>query len=89
MKNKDYKKLTPFKKFIFCIFIIMVIACYTGLFLLYGPYKGFRDWLITTAMTTMNHKYLATWFYDDKTIVDCLNRNRIEEVNRFYRRRLY
>ena len=20
-------------------------------------------------MTTMNHKYLATWFYDDKTII--------------------
>lgn len=38
------------------------------LFLLYGPYSGFRDFLITTAMSTMNHQYLATTFYSDNTI---------------------
>lgn len=48
-----------------------------GLFLLYGPKKDFRDWLITTAMCTMTHQYLATWFYNDETIADCLNRNSI------------
>lgn len=25
----------------------------------------------------MTHQYLATWFFDDETIVDCLNRNSI------------
>jgi len=38
------------------------------LFLLYGPYNGFRDFLITTAMSTMNHQYLATTFYNGETI---------------------
>ena len=29
----------------------------------------------------MNHQYLATWFYDDKTIQDCLDRNKVVEVD--------
>lgn len=67
------------KFFIFCC-IIAILCCYGGLFLLYGPWNGFRDWLITTAMTTMNHQYFATWFYDESTINDCLNRNKVIEV---------
>lgn len=51
------------------------------LFLLYGPYKGFSDWLITSAMTTMNHQYLATWFYSDEYIAKVMTRNRMDEVN--------
>ena len=39
------------------------VIAITVLFLLYGPYANFRDWLITTAMGTMNHQYLATTFY--------------------------
>ena len=49
------------------IFTIILSFCdviaITVLFLLYGPYANFRDWLITTAMGTMNHQYLATTFY--------------------------
>lgn len=44
---------------------IYVVCAYTCLGLLYLPGTGFKDWLITTAMTTMNHQYFATWFYDD------------------------
>ena len=50
------------------------------IFLMYGPYKGFSNWLITSAMTTMNHKYLATWFYSDEYISKVMNENRIEEI---------
>ena len=65
-----------------CIWILRIgiICCLSGLFLLYGPYRGFREWLITTASTTMNHQYLATWFYDAKTIQEVLDRNKIIEV---------
>ncbi len=49
------------------------------LFLLYGPYSGFREWLVTTAMTTMTHQYFATWFYDDETIDYILDKNRVVE----------
>jgi len=75
------KKGGIFKKFIILVLWIGILCCFSGLFLMYGPYNGFRDWLITTAMNTMTHQYLATWFYDDATIEDCLNRNRIIEVS--------
>lgn len=51
------------------------------LFLLYGPYKRFSNWLITSAMTTMNHQYLATWFYSDKYINKVMNSNYVKEIN--------
>ena len=63
------------------IFTIILSFCdviaITVLFLLYGPYANFRDWLITTAMGTMNHQYLATWFLSDEEIQhiksNCIN----------------
>jgi len=51
------------------------------LFLLYGPYNGFRDWLITTAMSTMRHQYLATTFYNGETINKVLENNVVIEPN--------
>ena len=65
------------RKVILVLIILAIIGISTGGILLYGPYAGFRDWLITCAMTTMNHQYLATWFYDDDTIKEVLNQNRI------------
>ncbi len=75
-EKKEHKKLKIFF-IIICIFGILGMC--TGLFLLYGPWNGFRDWLVTTAMTTMNHQYFATWFYDDQTIDHILSRNRVIE----------
>lgn len=77
-KNSGKKVIKIF--FITC-FILATICCWIGLILLYSPYAGFRDWLITTAMSTMSHQYLATWFYDDETINDCLARNSIEDTS--------
>ena len=51
------------------------------MFLLYGPNNKFRDWYITTAMTTMTHQYLATWFYSSETINEVLDKNKIIEVD--------
>ena len=50
-------------------------------FIFYGPWNGFRNFWITSAMTTMNHQYLATWFYSDKTIQKVLASNSVEEVD--------
>ena len=65
------------------ILIVLVSFCVTMIgclgFLLYGPYSGFRDWLVTTAMTTMSHQYLATIFYSDETINEILENNKIIE----------
>ena len=45
--------------------IAYVVCCITFINLLYGPYPKFREWLITTAMETMNHQYLCKIFYSD------------------------
>lgn len=80
-ENLIEKKKTIFSKFLSLISNLIIVGVACGLFLMYGPYSGFRDWYITTAMTTMNHQYLATWFYSDDTINDVLNRNKMVEID--------
>lgn len=50
-----------------------------GLFLLYGPITYFRETLITSAMTTMHHQYLARWFYREETILKVLEKHQVLE----------
>ena len=80
-EKKEHKKMSKLKKILITIAIIIILGIMSFVFLLYGPYSGFREWLITTAMTTMTHQYLATWFYDDETIQEVLNKNKVQETN--------
>ncbi len=75
------KKKSLIQKTIGFMSDIMLLGVVIVLFLMYGPYTGFRDWYITTAMTTMSHQYLATWFYSDNTIQSVLDRNKIVEID--------
>lgn len=61
------------------IFIIFFIVNFLILFLLYGPYSGFRTLLITTSMTTMNHRYIAEFFFNDKIINSVMSKNSVIE----------
>ena len=79
-KNKK-KKNNVWKKILITVLILFLLGSGVLAFLLYGPYPNFREWLITTAMTTMTHQYLATWFYDDATIQDVLARNSVVETD--------
>lgn len=77
---KQKKKMNKVLKLFLIIFIsLFILGSGSVAFLLYGPYSKFRNWLITTAMTTMNHQYLATWFYSDKTIDEILSQNQVIE----------
>ena len=76
-KKKPMKKWK--KKLLTIILILFIVGGSSGLFLLYGPWHGFRDWLITTAMTTLNHQWLATMFYSDETIAEVLGNNTVIE----------
>ena len=79
-EQKNKKKIkNKWKKVVITIATIIVLGITTIGVLLYGPYSGFREWLITTAMTTMTHQYFATWFYDDETIQQVLNKNKVQE----------
>ncbi len=77
-RDKKEKKIFKILKVLVCLGIIGIVI---GLFLLYGPIKKFRDWYITTAMTTMHHQYLATWFYNAETIEEVMSNNKIVEVS--------
>ena len=82
LKKENKKiKLKIWQKILITFFILGILGVVSLAVLLYGPYSGFRDWLITTAMTTMSHQYFATWFYDEETIAQVLDKNKVEETN--------
>ena len=62
------------------ILALMILGIISGITLLYGPWSGFRDWLITTAMTTLSHQWMATIFYSDETIQTVLSNNMVVET---------
>ncbi len=81
MKKRSRKKWSLKRKIITICSLIVIFFASTFLFLFYGPWDGFRNFWITSAMTTLSHQYLATWFYDDATIQKVLANNSILEVN--------
>lgn len=81
-KNKEGKKKWSLKKKIITgISSAFLLLIFCGVFLLYGPIDSFRNFWITSAMTTMNHQYLAKWFYSDDYINKVLAANTIIEVD--------
>lgn len=80
---KEKKKKLPMKRWkrnlLTVLLILFILGGSTGLFLLYGPWPGFRNWLVTTAMTTLNHQYFATWFYSEETIAEVMSNNAVIE----------
>ncbi len=79
-KRKKKSKNSILKRILIVLIILAVLGGGSLAFLLYGPYHGFRDWLITTAMTTMNHQWIAYVFYSQETINDVMYDNRVDEI---------
>ena len=79
-KDVSKKRLRwPFKIILGLFALIWTVGGYTVVVLLYWPGTEFKGWLITTAMTTMNHQYFATWFYDEYDINQVLAVNYVAE----------
>lgn len=76
-KNKT--KIPIWKKTLIILLIMFTLGIISVTTLFYGPIPAFREWWITTAMTTMSHQYLAEWFFDSETINAVLAKNTIEE----------
>ena len=74
------KRKRKVHKFSIILLILDILAC-GCLFLAYGPFTWFKNFLVTTAMTTMSHHYLARTIYTDKMIADVLNHNYIEKFD--------
>lgn len=77
---KIKKKISIWKKILITFLIMFILVITSIIALFYGPISTFRDWWITTAMTTMSHQYLAEWFFDEETINAVLAKNTIEET---------
>ena len=78
MERKEKRKLKS--KILTAIIALFIIGVLSVAFLLYGPYNGFRDWLITVGMTSMTHHWIPELFYSDDTISKVMENNRVDEI---------
>src|SRR5659263_207020 len=69
------------KTFFLVFSATMLTLILTGLFLLYGPILFFKDTIVTTAMTTLHHQWIATALYDQQTINEVMSRNVVLDPN--------
>ncbi|WP_243425648.1 phosphodiester glycosidase family protein [Clostridium paridis] len=85
VKRMDrYKKKSKVKKGLFHIgaFIlanIIITMCISIPLVVYGPLENIREYYITTAMTTLSHKYLATMLFSQDEIDKVMAKNKIED----------
>ncbi len=75
VKKRSKKKTSKFSIALIVVDVIVLI-CF---FLAYGPFSFFRDYLVTTAMTTMNHRYFAYVLYSEDMVEKVLANNTIIE----------
>lgn len=74
-------KKRSFTKLFFISFVSMLMfIVITGAFLMYGPISYFRELWVTTAMSTLHHRWLATDFFSKATIDEILKNNRTADT---------
>lgn len=59
------------------LLVLMVLLGIAFIVVFHNPYTQLKDLWVTTAMQTMNHKYLAHWFVSDEEIEKIMNRNKV------------
>ncbi len=80
-KKKSTYKWPLKRKIVACICCLYIFFFSGFLFLFYGPITSFKEFWITSAMTTMSHQYLATWIYSDDYIQKVLSKNKVVEID--------
>lgn len=64
---------------LFIVAQIIVFAIISIPLIYYGPFTTIRDKLVERAMTTMNHKYIATYFLKEDVIKEIINKNKFDD----------
>ncbi|MCI8617591.1 MAG: phosphodiester glycosidase family protein [Clostridia bacterium] len=82
-KRNKHKKKKTVKQKIFLILKIIIGLILLGiigivLFFKTSLFQKYKEIWVETAMSTMNHKYLATWFLSDEEIKEILDRLKVE-----------
>lgn len=82
--NNKNNVLHTLKRIIISAFLVLFalgIAGMIGFYVLIvsGVFPKLTDTWVCTAMTTLNHKYLATWFFSDERIEEIMERNTVDD----------
>lgn len=75
-KNKRKVRLTNI--LFFLIFQFIFTACTFPILLLYGPFENAKRIYVGSAMKTLSHQYLATWFLSDEEINNIIGKESSE-----------
>lgn len=75
-KNRKKKKVVLlFKVFIILVFLGII---FLGLFFKTSLFQKYKELWVVTAMSTMSHQYLATWFLSDEEIQEILSKLEVQ-----------
>ena len=82
-KSKKRKKKRTLKQKIFLVVKILIIlvilfAAFLFVFFKTNLFQKYKELWVQTAMTTMNHQYLATWFLSDEEIAEIMKSLEVE-----------
>lgn len=64
---------------LFILAQVIVFAIVSVPLIYYGPFTTIRDKIVERAMTTMNHKYIATYFLKEDVINEIINKNKFDD----------
>lgn len=78
---KRRKKLNPLKAVLLTVLSVIIVAAFAFYILIVcGGSKKLQTMWVCSAMTTMNHKYLATWFISDEKIEEIMAENAVDDL---------
>lgn len=81
-KKKEKKKRTKKQKLFLVLKIVLTLVIlfviFVFLFFKTSLFQTYKELWVQTAMTTMNHQFLATWFLSDEEIAEIMKRLEVE-----------
>lgn len=82
-KAKRLKKKKTIGQRIFLLFKILLVFIILGILGIYlffktDVFQEYKELWVQTAMTTMNHQYLATWFLSEEEIAEIMKKLEVE-----------
>lgn len=77
MKKKKFNLLKTVIVAALSLLLSAILAFY--ILIVLGASKTLQTIWVCSAMTTMNHKYLATWFFSDEKIEEIMLANRVDD----------
>lgn len=78
--SRKKKRLNGFMKRSFSFILLMTLFFVGFRYAPFPPFEQLRNLWVTTAMTTLNHQYLAKWFFSDEEIREILASNQAKNL---------